>query len=98
MEAFADTLAFASTHIPADSLTLQNFVHVMSPNVQTLPLKGLPSYAWEHDRIYWQETRLSRAYRMRDHPVHELLGTLSHDGSERELRWRNVLSPKEVPW
>jgi len=27
-----------------------------------------------------------------------VLGTLNNDGSNRGLRWRNVLSPAEVPW
>ncbi|PKX89195.1 lovastatin nonaketide synthase [Aspergillus novofumigatus IBT 16806] len=27
-------------------------------------LKNLPSYAWDHDQIYWQESRLSRNYRL----------------------------------
>lgn len=99
LEAFADTLGFGLSYIAKEVLTLENFVHTVSPDATpTKPLKDLPSYAWEHDRVYWMETRLGRAFRTRDRPVHELLGTFSHEGSIRELRWRNVLSPGEVPW
>jgi len=98
IEAFSNTLAFALSYIPAESLTLLDFFHKISPTTAVKPLKDLPGYAWEHDRIYWTESRLGRAFRTRGRPVHELLGTISQDGSNRGLRWRNVLSPNEVPW
>ncbi|CZR58354.1 related to polyketide synthase [Phialocephala subalpina] len=99
LEAFANLLGFALAYIPRDILTMEKFVRTVSPDAApNTPLKGLPSYSWEHDRVYWMETRLGRAFRTRDRPVHELLGTFSHEGSNHELRWRNVLSPNEVPW
>ncbi|KAF2268646.1 putative hybrid NRPS/PKS enzyme [Lojkania enalia] len=97
-ESLSDSLGFAFTYIPEDLLTFGDFAQTMCPGITTTPLKNLPTYAWEHDRIYWMESRLSRAFRTREFPIHELLGTLSHDGSSHELRWRNVLSPREVPW
>jgi hybrid polyketide synthase/nonribosomal peptide synthetase ACE1 len=98
IESFADALGFALAYIPEDVLTYRNFADTTMPRTVQTPMKGLPSYAWEHDRIYWQESRWARAFRTREHPVHELLGTLSHDGSLCALRWRNIISPKEVPW
>lgn len=64
------------------------------------PLKDLPSYPWDKEgREYWHESRLSRVYRSRSEPTHVLLGNQLPDGTHgREYRWRNYLSPKEVPW
>ncbi|KAK0373507.1 hypothetical protein CLIM01_09128 [Colletotrichum limetticola] len=61
-------------------------------------LKGLPSYAWHHDKIHWKEARLSRRYRLADKAPHELLGRRTIDDSETDLRWRNILKLSELPW
>ncbi|KGO44322.1 Acyl transferase/acyl hydrolase/lysophospholipase [Penicillium expansum] len=67
---------------------------------QNLPqlIKGLPSYSWDHDRVYWHESRLSAAIRTEKEPFHSLLGVKCPDGTENELRWRNYLHPREVSW
>ncbi|KAF3763037.1 hypothetical protein M406DRAFT_20609, partial [Cryphonectria parasitica EP155] len=59
---------------------------------------GLPKYAWDHEKEYWHESRYGRAVRTRSDPVHELLGHLTPDSTEQEMRWRNILCPKELPW
>lgn len=61
-------------------------------------IKGLPSYSWDHDRIYWHESRSSTAMRTEREPFHPLLGVKCPDGTDNELRWRNYLHPREVPW
>lgn len=61
-------------------------------------IKGLPSYSWDHDRIYWHESRLSAAMRTEMEPFHSLLGIKCPDGTDKEIRWRNYLHPREVPW
>ncbi|KAM7215919.1 lovastatin nonaketide synthase [Rhypophila decipiens] len=62
-------------------------------------LKGLPSYAWDHDRIYWHESRLARQSRVQQQSPHELLGKLrADDDPQHELVWRNILRLEDVPW
>ncbi|KAI2734306.1 hypothetical protein DTO013E5_10055 [Penicillium roqueforti] len=61
-------------------------------------IKGLPSYSWDHDRVYWHESRSSTAIRTEKEPFHPLLGVKCPDGTDNELRWRNYLHPREVPW
>ncbi|OQE15068.1 hypothetical protein PENFLA_c034G04575 [Penicillium flavigenum] len=61
-------------------------------------IKGLPSYSWDHDRVYWHESRSSTAIRTEREPFHPLLGVKCPDGTDNELRWRNYLHPREVPW
>ncbi|KAJ5485543.1 Polyketide synthase-nonribosomal peptide synthetase [Penicillium diatomitis] len=61
-------------------------------------LKELPSYAWDHDRVYWHESRISSSSRVSGGGFHLLLGTKCPDGTDKELRWRNYLNTKEIPW
>ncbi|KAK3996228.1 hypothetical protein QBC44DRAFT_404939 [Cladorrhinum sp. PSN332] len=59
---------------------------------------NLPSYKWDHDRVFWHESRLSRAMRNRKSPFHPLLGRRVSDGVAEELRWRNMIKPSELSW
>ncbi|CAI0641313.1 unnamed protein product [Colletotrichum noveboracense] len=61
-------------------------------------LKDLPTYSWEHERVYWRESTMSRRFRLADERHHELLGRRAIDDNQRELRWRNLLRLHEVPW
>jgi hybrid polyketide synthase/nonribosomal peptide synthetase ACE1 len=61
-------------------------------------LKGLPSYSWDHDRIYWHESRISSTLRAGSGEFHPLLGMKCPDGTDKELRWRNYLHPREISW
>ncbi|SPO07536.1 related to polyketide synthase [Cephalotrichum gorgonifer] len=61
-------------------------------------LTGLPSYAWEHDRVYWHESRYSKNFRTSGQLPHQLLGTKLPDGTESEIRWKNYLHLRELPW
>ncbi|KAF5591103.1 polyketide synthase [Fusarium pseudoanthophilum] len=61
-------------------------------------IKGLPSYTWNHNKIHWKESRLSRRYRLAEKAPHELLGRRTPDYSEFEIRWRNILRLNELPW
>lgn len=61
-------------------------------------LKGLPSYSWDHDRVYWHESRSSLTFRTESESFHPLLGVKCPDGTDKELRWRNYLHPREVSW
>ncbi|TFA97733.1 Polyketide synthase-nonribosomal peptide synthetase [Trichoderma ghanense] len=60
--------------------------------------KGLPSYSWDHDKVFWREGRLSRRFRLGNDQGHELLGRRTLDDNDTELRWRNVLKLGEMPW
>lgn len=60
-------------------------------------LKQVPSYAWDHDRAYWRESRATKAMFSRPERHHELLG-VRLDGGENDFRWRNFIQPDEMPW
>ncbi|KAI1463640.1 putative hybrid NRPS/PKS enzyme [Daldinia caldariorum] len=60
--------------------------------------KGLPTYEWDHNRTHWYESSLSRAFRTDKESPNELLGRRLLDGAPDQLRWRNVLKPREIDW
>ena len=98
IEAFANTLGFIWSKFVEQRADFASFDQALSGSTPSNFLTDLPSYSWEHDRVYWLESRLSRLIRQRDTPVHELLGTVQPDSTKVLLRWRNMLSEKEVPW
>lgn len=61
-------------------------------------LTDLPIYSWHHDTKYWSESRITREWRLRRFPHHELLGSRILEGNELEPTWRNVLRLEDVPW
>ncbi|KAL2006666.1 hypothetical protein VTN00DRAFT_9334 [Thermoascus crustaceus] len=69
-----------------------------SPSRSHETLVDLPPYPWNHSNSYWHESRISRNYRNRQDPRHELLGVLCPDSSHAEPRWRNYLRLSEMPW
>ncbi|KAI9776743.1 MAG: putative Hybrid PKS-NRPS biosynthetic cluster [Geoglossum umbratile] len=97
LEAVADCVGAMINHLGTNSVNLQKLDQALTEAPKPLPLKSLPPYGWNHDRSYWQESRSSRAYRTRE-PIHPLLGARVPDGADQEFRWRNFLSPKELPW
>ncbi|KAL2855595.1 hypothetical protein BJX68DRAFT_216696 [Aspergillus pseudodeflectus] len=62
----------------------------------TLP--DLPSYSWQYDGRFWSESRVSRNWRFREHPNHDLLGSKIPDGNDKEPIWRSLIYLDNVPW
>lgn len=61
-------------------------------------VKGLPAYSWDHDKVHWRESRVSRNFRLGDRPSHGLLGRRAPDDTPSLMRWRNVFRLDEMPW
>ncbi|KGO46306.1 Acyl transferase/acyl hydrolase/lysophospholipase [Penicillium expansum] len=61
-------------------------------------LTDLPPYPWQHDRPYWSESRLSREWRQRAFPHHEVLGSRVVDTTDHEPSWRNLVTLDNVSW
>ena len=61
-------------------------------------LTNLPNYPWRHDVKYWHESRITREWRLRKFPKHELLGSRILEGNELEPTWRIMLRLEDVPW
>ncbi|KAH8171057.1 AMP-binding enzyme domain-containing protein [Sarocladium implicatum] len=104
VEAFSGTLATAWAQLGPSYVDFTGyrtaFAEHSESTEQNKPnvIKGLPSYSWDHDKVYWRESRISRRYRLGDDTGHELLGRRMSDDNQREMRWRNVLKLSEMPW
>ncbi|KAL6691259.1 polyketide synthase [Trichoderma pleuroticola] len=61
-------------------------------------LVNLPSYSWDHSKRHWHESRLSRDYRLRKHPYHDLLGLRMTDNTPLRPVWRHLIGVEGLPW
>ncbi|PKY00558.1 hypothetical protein P168DRAFT_260046 [Aspergillus campestris IBT 28561] len=99
--AFGDALASLWIHFGPSAVDLEGYAAGSGPKDLPQPkvVKDLPAYPWDHSQVYWRESRLSKEFRTRASPPHELLGHLLPGGLyEGGLRWRNILRLEEVPW
>ncbi|PYI33371.1 putative polyketide synthase [Aspergillus indologenus CBS 114.80] len=101
VEALFDAIGFIWAHLGPQFVSFAGLRRALVPEgSRRAPrlLKDLPSYSWDHDRVYWRESRISARFRKGNDVFHELLGRRSPDDTDRELRWRNVLKLSELPW
>lgn len=96
--AIASTLGFIWTLLGPSDINIRAFHRAFDKEATFEISKSLPTYAWDHDKVVWNETRVSKASRFRSSAKHELLGVRSVDDVGGEMRWRNYLKPKEMPW
>lgn len=78
-------------------------VSVLAANRQTPQAKSgflvdCPSYPFDHSRIYWSESRISKDFRLRPQSPGYLLGKRASDHNALRPRWRNWLSAERLPW
>ncbi|KUL82178.1 hypothetical protein ZTR_09578 [Talaromyces verruculosus] len=59
-------------------------------------LVNLPPYPFNHSLTFWEESYLSRGYRMREEPRHDLVGY--RVPGTLDPTWRNFLRCSENPW
>ena len=67
-------------------------------NPPGVTMSNLPTYPWNHDTSYWHESRISREFRTREYPEHELLGARVTGGNDLEPSWRKLLDVNHVSW
>ncbi|KAL8840015.1 MAG: hypothetical protein Q9170_001499 [Blastenia crenularia] len=98
VEALAEGLGNIWADQTSKTLDFDRFETCFSGATRHRLLKDLPSYCWDHERTFYHESRVSKARRTLPQPSHELLGTRQADNLTQEIRWRNQLSPREIPW
>ncbi|KIX01225.1 uncharacterized protein Z518_08950 [Rhinocladiella mackenziei CBS 650.93] len=72
-------------------------LHGEPPRLCSL-IPDLPGYSWDHSKRYWHESRLSKDYRHRPHPPHDLLGLRLIGTTTMEPVFRLILSIDDLPW
>ncbi|KAK7415996.1 hypothetical protein QQZ08_012149 [Neonectria magnoliae] len=102
---FCDALGFVWAHFQSSSRLVdleglwKAWLGGEDKAVQPHLIKDLPSYCWDHDKILFKESRLSKAYRTRENPIHELLGSSVVNGqNNQEVRWRQIMRVDEMDW
>ncbi|KAF5228431.1 hypothetical protein FAUST_11078 [Fusarium austroamericanum] len=78
------------------SLNLWIDLEALFPSGSCLP--DLPRYPWNHEDTYWFESRLSKEWRFRKFPYHNLLGLKVTESTDLEPMWRNLFHVSNVPW
>ncbi|KAL2158315.1 hypothetical protein VTH06DRAFT_4636 [Thermothelomyces fergusii] len=68
------------------------------PRTARRVVPNLPTYKWDHDKVFWHDSRISRAMRNGKEQLNPLLGRRLPDGVADEMRWRNIIRPNELPW
>lgn len=58
----------------------------------------LPPYQYTYGPIKYHESRLSKEYRLRQVPRHDLLGSKVPGTTRLRPQWRNILRVKDLPW
>ena len=75
-----------------------DFRHLYPSSLGPKVLNDQPAYCWDHQERHWSESRLSRQYRLRQDPYHDLLGVRTVESTTLEPRWRYMLSLATNPW
>ena len=65
---------------------------------QPIILTDLDTYAWDHSKNHWYESRIAQGYRLRKGARNDILGVLAADSNDVEPRWRNVIKIEDAPW
>lgn len=58
----------------------------------------LPPYQYLYGEVKYNESRISKDYRLRSVPRHDLLGAKIPGTTRFSPQWRNILSLKNLPW
>jgi acyl transferase domain-containing protein len=74
-----------------------NSLSTSSPESAKL-LVDLPPYSFNHSSKVITEGRLTKNYRFREHPRHDLFGARVTDWNAEAPRWRHFIRPDEIPW
>ncbi|KAH6658993.1 putative polyketide synthase [Truncatella angustata] len=99
IDSFATALGFLWSRLGRSGVNLDAFERAMTGNKHTLNVvKGMPTYAWNHETKYWHESRSSKKMRLRKQQVHSLLGDISSESSPHCMIWRNLLRLNELEW
>jgi acyl transferase domain-containing protein len=74
-------------------------INLPASNGNLMPLVDLEPYPWDLTKHYWPESRVSKSWRLRRFPQHELIGVRNFDdGGDTSAIWRSALSADKIPW
>jgi len=85
---------------PVDLLAVNSSNQFDNDNQSLRPqmLVDLPPYEFNHSQTYWGEGRLSKNFRFRKFPRHDLLGGPVPDWNVQDPKWKHTIRVSENPW
>lgn len=85
---------------PVNLLAVNCSSHIVDGQNFSQPrmLVDLPPYSFNYTQTYWPESRLSKNFRFRKFPRHDLLGAPVADWNVQEPKWRHMIRVSENPW
>ena len=98
VEAMAEGLGKVCANLASGVVDFDGYDSFLSNLPGPRLVKDLPGYCWDHERSFYHESRVSMAQRTHSRSSHELLGTRQTDNCTQDIRWRNLLIPREMPW
>ena len=100
IETLSAALGFVWKHLDFNSVDFDAYDRVVSGDLEDKRLVvNLPTYPWDHERMYGAESRTPGAFRIREDLPHPLLGVKYIESTtSQEIKWRNLLRSKEVSW
>ncbi|KAM0228605.1 hypothetical protein ACHAPO_010577 [Fusarium lateritium] len=100
VQQFSNALGFIWTHLGPRSIAFEKFEGVVSGSKDRPSfIQDLPNYPFDHAKQFMSMSRVSGWFNSIQEAPHPLLGRRCHDReTSQSIQWRNVLSPKEIPW
>ena len=98
VESFSDALGYLWSQFSSSMIDFHTFDTLATGGEKRCLIKELPTYHWDHEKLFWHGSRASRALLTQKNPPNPLLGSRTTDIMEQELRWRNLLKLSELPW
>ncbi|RAK89718.1 ketoacyl-synt-domain-containing protein [Aspergillus costaricaensis CBS 115574] len=98
IQCFSGALGCVWEHCGSSAVDFVGYLEAFSDKPQTKVLKALPPYSWDHEKIYWHESRLSEQHRTRSNPPHDLLGVIVPTMFDDGKVFRNIIHLSEMPW
>jgi len=97
VQSMSAAVGYLWSYLGPSYVSLEGWRSAFGVSRQSRVLKALPSYAWDHDQVYWHESRLSHNYRLQSQDTHELLGRL-RESTSNDMTWRNIVDLETLPW
>ncbi|ATY61556.1 Acyl transferase acyl hydrolase lysophospholipase [Cordyceps militaris] len=93
-------LGFVWYNLGAGSVSFDGFEKKLSGDIAERQIvTDLPKYVFDHSKKFWTVSRAAGAQLIDHNPPHPILGKRCKDReTSNEIQWRNILSPKEIPW
>lgn len=99
LEAFSETLGSIWSLLGPSAVNLDAYERGVAPHIpDRVFLRGLPSHPWNYERPYWFDSRVAREKWHPKYGVHSLLGVDAGGETANEVKWRNFLRLREIPW